>query len=456
MSYSTEVMRRTFVYGLLPFVVLAAAAPAFAQQVAAPAPGAESVAGTLQYKPEDPAADKVPIEGGQVEVFTATLSEDGRTVAELGESVGVATSGADGKFVLQLPGPGDYAVVLVAESLPAGVGLVDPAKGTLPLRLTPEQQKNVLFNLATGGSTTPSTSAGSPWYDRVASLAMSGLQFGLVIGMCAIGLSLIYGTTGLVNFAHSEMITLGAVLAWMFNVTFGLHLAVAAILAMVLGAAAGTGLDVALWRPLRKRNTGLVAMSIVSIGLGLFLQYAILYQFGDRPAPYADYAVQRQSIVFGPVSLSPKELIMMILSAAILVAVALGLKFTRLGKAMRAVSDNPDLAASTGIDVDRVITAVWLIGAALVSLGAVFQGLNTLVTWTMGQQLLLLVFASVTLGGLGTAFGAMAGSVLVGVVILVSTVWWPSELQTVPALFLMIIILLVRPQGIFGRRERVG
>jgi len=304
-------------------------------------------------------------------------------------------------------------------------------------------------SVSTGGD-------GDPWYDRLARLSVNGLQFGLIIGMCAIGLSMIYGTTGLVNYAHSEMITLGAVLAWMFNVTYGIHLVLAAILAMILGSGAGMGLDRFLWRPLRKRTTGLVAMSIVSIGLSMFMQYAILYQFGDRPSKYADYSVQRKSINLGPVSLSPKEIIVMALSAGLLLLVGLALKYTRIGRAMRAVSDNPDLAASSGIDVNRVVNLVWFVGAALVTLGAVFQGVSETVVWTMGQQLLLLTFAAVTLGGLGTAFGAMAGSVLVGVAILTCTVFWPSELQTVPALVLMIVILLVKPQGLFGRRERIG
>jgi len=179
-------------------------------------------------------------------------------------------------------------------------------------------------------------------------------------------------------------------------------------------------------------------------------------QFGDRPSKYADYSVQRKSINLGPVSLSPKEIIVMSLSAGLLLLVGLALKYTRIGRAMRAVSDNPDLAASSGIDVNRVVNLVWFVGAALVTLGAVFQGVSETVVWTMGQQLLLLTFAAVTLGGLGTAFGAMAGSVLVGVAILTCTVFWPSELQTVPALVLMIVILLVKPQGLFGRRERIG
>ncbi len=464
-------MPRWILYGLLGAAVLSTAGAASADSsssLAAPrAPGSEqSVNGTLQYKPAepDPAAPnaKKPIEGGVVEVHVATLSEDGRSVVEVGELLGTAESGADGKFSFVLPaGRGDYAAVLDLTTLPDGVGLVDAEKGTLPVRVAEGQSKGLLFNLVEGGATGGGgggggSQANDSTIDKIARLAVNGLQFGLIIGMCAIGLSLIYGTTGLVNFAHSEMITLGAVLAWMFNVTFDIPLVFAAVLAMILGAAAGTGLDLALWRPLRKRKTGLVAMSIVSIGLGLFMQYAILYQFGDRPSKYAEYGVQQKSIRLGPVSMSPKEVIIMLLSAVILLLVALALKFTRLGKAMRAVSDNPDLAASTGIDVDRIITLVWLIGAALVSLGAVFQGVTQTVSWTMGQQLLLLVFASVTLGGLGTAFGAMAGSVIAGVTILVSTVWWPSELQTVPALFLMIVILMVRPQGIFGRRERIG
>lgn len=424
---------------------------------ASPAVGSEEVKGTLAFKAEG-SNERTPIEGGVIEVYRAELALDGRSVGSLGELLGEATSDASGAFSFVLGAAGDYAVVLVAESLPEGVGLVDESKATLPVRVTDDQVKTVLFNLVEGDAaiTAAQTKTGDPWYERMVRLAVSGLQFGLIIGMCAIGLSLIYGTTGLVNYAHGEMITLGAVLAWMFNVTFGLPLVLAAVLATILGAGAGMGLDRALWRPLRRRKTGLIAMSIVSIGLSIFMQYAILYQFGDRPKKYADYSVQPKSISLGPVQLSPKDLIIMVLSATILIAVALGLRYTRLGKAMRAVSDNTDLASSTGIDVDRIITLVWTLGAALVSLGAVFQGVSETVNWTMGQQLLLLVFASVTLGGLGTAFGAMAGSIVVGVTILVSTVWWPSELQTVPALFLMIVILMVRPQGIFGRRERIG
>jgi branched-chain amino acid transport system permease protein len=129
---------------------------------------------------------------------------------------------------------------------------------------------------------------------------------------------------------------------------------------------------------------------------------------------------------------------------------------TRIGKAIRAVADNPDLARSSGIDVDRVILVVWGAGAALATLGGVFFGMSDLVDWAFGFKLLLLMFAGVTLGGLGTAFGAFVGSLLVGIIIQVSTLWISPELKNVSALALLILILVVRPQGIFGRRERIG
>jgi branched-chain amino acid transport system permease protein len=123
---------------------------------------------------------------------------------------------------------------------------------------------------------------------------------------------------------------------------------------------------------------------------------------------------------------------------------------------MRAVADNRDLAESSGINVARVITFVWAAGAGLAALGGILQGLSEQVSWQMGFQLLLLMFAGVTLGGLGTAFGALVGSMVVGMVMEVSTLWIPSEFKTVTALAILIVILVFRPQGILGQAERVG
>jgi neutral amino acid transport system permease protein len=129
---------------------------------------------------------------------------------------------------------------------------------------------------------------------------------------------------------------------------------------------------------------------------------------------------------------------------------------TRLGKAMRAVADERDLAESSGIDVQRVILAVWILGGALTGIGGIFLGIIESVDYLMGFRLLLLMFAAVTLGGLGSAYGAMVGGLIVGLVSEVSTVWFSSQIKYVWALLVLVVILLVRPQGILGRRERIG
>jgi neutral amino acid transport system permease protein len=123
---------------------------------------------------------------------------------------------------------------------------------------------------------------------------------------------------------------------------------------------------------------------------------------------------------------------------------------------MRAVSDNADLAESSGIDVNRVILVVWLVGGGLAALGGVFYGLTQAVYWDMGFNLLLLMFAGVILGGLGSAYGAVIGSLVVGLIAQLSTLWFPIELQYAWALIVLILVLLVRPQGILGRTERAG
>jgi branched-chain amino acid transport system permease protein len=206
---------------------------------------------------------------------------------------------------------------------------------------------------------------------------------------------------------------------------------------------------------LRRRGTGLIAMLVVSIGLSLFIRTVFLYQFGGRTAPFANYAVQRDWDI-GPIGIAPKDLFSIGLSVVVLVAVAIGLQRTRMGKAMRAVADNPDLASSSGIDVQRVILLVWGFGGGLAALGGILFALGEQVSFQMGFQLLLLMFAGVTLGGLGTAYGALVGSLVVGLLVQLSTYWIPSEMKNLGALVVLIVILVVRPQGILGSKERVG
>ncbi|HEX6255103.1 MAG TPA: branched-chain amino acid ABC transporter permease [Euzebyales bacterium] len=397
---------------------------------------AESVRGTLLQRPED--GDPVPVDGAEI------------IIRSNGEEVGTIVTDADGAFESGVPGPGDYEAELVVESLPEGVALTSDAEdaNVLEFDIAPGQSRTLLFRLG-------EPSGGGSGVNLPLQLTVEGLKLGLIIGITSIGLSLIFGTTGLVNFAHGEMVSFGAIIAYLFNVTLGLHLVPAAIIAIFFGFLTGAALDRGLWRPLRERGTSLIAMLVVSIGLSLLWRYGMLFQFGGGTRPYAQYSVQR-AVSIGPVQIAPKDLWSMAISIIVLIGVGLLLLRTRIGKAMRAVSDNRDLAASSGINVEMVVLVVWALGGGLATLGGVLFGLAEQVSWQMGFQLLLLMFAGVILGGLGTAFGALVGSLIVGLFVQLSTLVVPPELKNVGAFLTLILVLLVRPQGILGRAERIG
>jgi neutral amino acid transport system permease protein len=410
--------------GLLLAVLVGLAGPALAQDAGG------AIRGTLNNGGE-------PVEGA-----TIIVEQDGDEVDEV-------ESDATGAFRLEVPEPGDYTVTLDLDSLPEGVTVREEGGEVREVTVRPGATAPALFILGEGDRETTGTAR------RALQLFVGGLQFGLVIAMGAIGLSLIFGTTGLTNFAHGEFLTGGAFAAYIFNVTFDIPFIPATLMAVVVGAVFGALVNKGLWAPLRRRGTGLIAALVISIGLSLVLRYLFLYFFGGSSRSYAQYSTQRPITVL-TVQITPRDLIIMALSTIVLTLVGLALIKTRLGKATRAVADNPSLAASSGIDVERVINVVWILGTALAVLGGVFLALSQQVSYLLGFQILLLLFAGVTLGGLGTAFGALVGSLVIGIFTQLSTLVIPAELQNVGALVVLILILVVRPQGILGRAERVG
>jgi len=356
-------------------------------------------------------------------------------------------TGVDGKWKIGVPEKGTYTVTLDEETLPEGV-VVTKGGAELKAEFGLTKVKSVNFFLGEGVRTTV------PFFDQFLSQFVNGLNFGLLLALAAIGLSLIFGTTGLSNFAHSEMITFGALMTLAFS-GLGLPIWLAIILAIVLSGALGWGLDATIWKPLRRKGVGLVQLMIVSIGLSLAMRYTYQYFIGGSTSqlPGAGQA----DLKFGAVRISPIDLASMGISIVVLLAVSYFLLRTRLGKATRAVSDNPSLASASGIDVDGVIRIVWIVGGALAGLsGVLWAYFRPGVSWDMGFQILLLVFAAVTLGGLGTAFGALIGSIIVGLFVELSTLWIPSDMKYVGALVVLILVLLLRPQGILGRKERIG
>lgn len=410
-----------------------------------------------QSRGEGGRTENLPVEGVSIAV-----------VDDQGTELGQVTTGPEGFAEVPLSEKADITLVLDEASLPAGQALSSQSQPSQVLRADSLLSSTKVVNFFTGES----QSAGRSFPERLAQRLADGIRLGLILAMCSVGLSLIFGTTGLTNFAHGEMVTFGALAAFVFNIT-GLsflgflsflpgvsdrgtfHVFWAAPIGIVLGGAFGWALNSRIFGPLRRRGIGLITQMVLTIGLSILLRNFFLSRFEGRSRPFREFGLQ-ESLSIGPISITPRDLTISILSLIILVGVALGLRYTRIGKATRAVSDNADLASATGIDSERVIRLVWILGGALAATGGIFRGLDEQVSFDMGSKLLFLLFAGITLGGLGSAFGALVGGFLVGVLVEVASLVVPTELKNTPALLILILVLLIRPQGILGRAQRVG
>ncbi len=367
-----------------------------------------------------------------------------------GAEVGRAETDDTGVALICVPERADYVVTLQEESLPDGVEINGATEITLDESSFATNIRR--RNFFSGDSGRESLS----FFEKLAQRFVDGSRLGLIIAITSVGLSLIFGTTGLTNFAHGELVTFGALMVYLFSETLGLPMTIGTVIAVALGGLFGVVLNAGLFAPLRRRGMGLVSQMVVTVGLGIFLRNAYLFQFGGDFRFLTSYNNQ-VAWDFGPVAVTPRDLTITALSLVVLFSVALVLQRTRIGKATRAVSDNGDLASATGIDTAKIIRLVWVAGAALAALGGVFRGLDEGINPDMGTSLLFLMFAGVTLGGLGSAYGALVGGYIIGVLVEVSTLFGvPTELKTVPALVVLVLVLLVRPQGILGQRERVG
>jgi branched-chain amino acid transport system permease protein len=413
----------------------AAAAPAPTTTApAAPAAGS-SVTGTLT-------AGVNPVAGARI-----TASQAGKVVQE-------ARSDDTGTWTLRDLPPGTYELQLDPATLPEGVTAGHTVLPTF--RVFGGFTQHALFPLVVKGA---KTSSGPSTFDQLLDLFVSGIRFGLIVALCAVGLSMIYGTTGLVNFAHGELVTFGALIAYLVNTMSSgpqLPFVIAAIIGVAATGLLGAACELGIFRPMVHRRSGAVSQMLVSIGLALFLRYIYEIVFNASPRSFREYAAP-SPVKLGPIELPVRDYVIIVICFVVLVAVALLLTRSRLGTAVRAVADERDLSSASGINVERVVLLVWISGAALAGLGGIMLGLGSEgVQWNMGFRVLLTVFAAVILGGLGSPFGAMAGGLVVGIASQVGTYWLPSDLQFAIALAILILVLLTRPQGIFGVRERIG
>ena len=394
-----------------------------------------------------PGPDKACI-AGTLRTNDSVLPNVKLTVTDPSGASQEVTTGDTGKWNVQVDKEGPYVVKLDESSLPNGL-VVDTGEVTVQAKF---------------GATAPALltvrtsdySASTSKVDELLQSTVNGLRLGLLLALASVGLSLIYGTTGLSNFAHAEQVTLGGMLGyWLINQR-GMGLWIGGLLVVLLGALTGYIQDRGLWQPLRRRGLGLTQMMIVTIGLSLALQYTFQLLVGARTVR----VVQDNPSVstFGPVTITNQSLVAMGISIVVLAAVGYGLLRTRVGRATRAVSDNPALASASGIDTDKVIRLVWTVAMGLAALSGLLYALVVNgIKWDTGLQILLLLFAAVTLGGLGTAFGALIGALIIGLVVELAPVFgMPGDFKYATALLILILLLLVRPQGLLGKPQRIG
>ncbi|MXW27592.1 MAG: branched-chain amino acid ABC transporter permease [Chloroflexi bacterium] len=298
-------------------------------------------------------------------------------------------------------------------------------------------------------------------------LAVNGMFLGSILALGAIGITLIYGVLRFANIAQGDMMTFGAYLAFFLLVsvlpehaglgpfTFGFPLLLAIPISMAGVAALAVGMEILVFRRLRLRRANLVTIEIASLGLAIAVR-GVVQMIWDTPVRYYPHEGRDHFSLPAGVSIAPNHLF--VAGAALLLAIGLHLLLTRTksGKAMRATSDNPDLARASGIDTDRVLLWTWAIGGLLAGAAGVllviFNATSQLKP-TIGFQLLVPLFAAVVVGGIGNPYGAFLGAMLIGISMEVSTAWALPTYKPAIAFLVMVLVLLFRPHGLLGARD---
>jgi branched-chain amino acid transport system permease protein len=284
-----------------------------------------------------------------------------------------------------------------------------------------------------------------------------GVVLGSIYALGAIGVSLTFGILRFANFAHGETMTLGAYVTVTLILLTGLHPLAVLPVAMALTAAATLGIDRLFYRPLRHSPT--IILLIASFGMMLMVRSAIQFSWGVQLRSLQPGVIQRPYVLFDALRISPKHVLIIASALTLMFLVHLLLTRTRIGKAMRAMADSPELARLTGIETEKVVRATWVIGACLATAAGVFLALDTHVETMMGFKILLPLFASAILGGIGSAYGAMVGGLVIGIAEELSTYAWIGDgpllapgYKAGVAFAIMVLMLIWRPSGLFRGR----
>ncbi|HRN18232.1 MAG: branched-chain amino acid ABC transporter permease [Truepera sp.] len=298
---------------------------------------------------------------------------------------------------------------------------------------------------------------------QLLSLLVRGTLLGGTLALGAVGVTLVYGVLKMANFAHGDTMTLGAYLGLIVITllpkgpvlkpfSFGYEFLVGLVIVIPLVGLVAFGLDRIAFRPLRARRSQPIMFAMAALGLAFGIRSLIYIFWGADFSFYYTGRPRPAFELFSGVRVRPDQLFILGLAIVLIVSVYLLLERTKVGKAMRAMADNPDLARVTGIDTNRVVFWTWVIGGGMAAAGGMLYGLDVQLRPEMGWWLLLPLFASVILGTIGNAYGALAGAFIIGIVWQVSTAFVNPAYGHGISFLVMVLVLLVRPEGLFGKR----
>jgi neutral amino acid transport system permease protein len=285
--------------------------------------------------------------------------------------------------------------------------------------------------------------------------SLNGLVTGSYIALAAVGLTFIYGILRLINFAQGDFLTFGAYMALYSNVSLGFPIVPAILFGLAMTALLAVILELGLWGPLRRRGSGSLELLLSTIGLAFIIRYSIEYVAGPDLQQLRVNDISFYQLPDG-ITIGRTIAVTAIASYAILVLIGVLLRITRLGKQMRAMADNLELAETSGLNTRRLIVLVWAFGGGLAGLAGVFYVASTGgFDPNFGFSLLLPLFAAILLGGAGDPYGALAGGVVLGLVEEWSTLFISPAWKIVVGFVVLLLVLLVRPQGIFAPASRL-
>ena len=286
-------------------------------------------------------------------------------------------------------------------------------------------------------------------------LIINSVVTGSIYVLIAMGLTMVYRVLKFANFSHAELVTFGAYMAYIVNVSLGMNLFYAALAAFLLTGALGIATDRLVFRKLRKKGSNVISMMIASIGIGLVVRQSIQEKWGPNQVWY-DFET-RTFEVFGG-SITEMQVYIILISIVLILILHFMFTRTKLGKAMRGVSENPQLAMASGIDTEKILLWVWFIGGGLAGIGGVFRGADTRLVPLLGWEIILSAFAVVILGGIGSFYGAIIAAYILGFaenfgVSILSDLSISTGYRPAIAFIILIIVLIARPSGIMGKKE---